>query len=128
VHSCDLRPRRGCTIFLHHYGICGRAVFKGPSRDDSPISENEIIIICSQICEVFQLLHSSEYPILYLDLKPGNIILKDLKVKVIDFGTARRGDGSRESVSMGTRGFAAPEESDAYSEASNIIKQSVLKQ
>lgn len=74
------------------------------------IREEDIILICSQICEVFQLLHSEEQAILYLDLKPDNIIVQELKIKLIDFGAARKADGRKESISMGTKGFAAPEQ------------------
>lgn len=74
------------------------------------IKETEIVYICLQICEVFQLLHSAEQSIFYLDLKPDNVIIKGLKVKLIDFGTAKMESGKRESVSMGTKGFAAPEQ------------------
>lgn len=74
------------------------------------IKEEEIVLICLQICEIFQLLHSAEQPILYLDLKPDNIIVKELKIKIVDFGTAKREGGTKERVSMGTRGFAAPEQ------------------
>lgn len=74
------------------------------------IREAEIIKICLQICEVFQLLHSAEQPILYLDLKPGNIIVEESKIKIIDFGAAKKTGENRNSISMGTRGFAAPEQ------------------
>lgn len=74
------------------------------------IREAEIINICLQICEVFQLLHSAEQSILYLDLKPSNIIVEESRIKIIDFGAARRAGENRNSISMGTRGFAAPEQ------------------
>lgn len=74
------------------------------------IKEAEITEICLQICEVFQLLHSAEQPILYLDLKPDNIIVKELKIKIIDFGAAKRTGETGKGISMGTRGFAAPEQ------------------
>lgn len=74
------------------------------------IKEKETVLICLQICEVFQVLHSAEQTILYLDLKPDNVIIKDLKIKVVDFGTAKIKDGKKEKISMGTKGFAAPEQ------------------
>lgn len=78
------------------------------------IMEHDIVLICLQICEVFQLLHSAEQSILYLDLKPANVIVKMDKIKIIDFGTAKKTnskeDISKKDISMGTKGFAAPEQ------------------
>ncbi len=86
------------------------------------IKEKEIICICSQICEILQFLHSAEQPILYLDLKPANIILRETKVKIIDFGAALPEQQTEKGILMGTRGFAAPEQffSEGVSKESDI--------
>ena len=88
---------------------------KGPSLKalclkQGHIKETEIVIICLQICKVFQLLHSAEQSILYLDLKPDNIIVQESKIKIIDFGAAKMAGETRQRISMGTIGFAAPEQ------------------
>ena len=65
------------------------------------------------ICEALIYLHGLNPPILYLDLKPSNIILKsDGSIKLIDFGISARMVEKREQVRylMGTMGYASPEQ------------------
>lgn len=66
-----------------------------------------------QLCDVLGYLHSREKPIIYRDLKPANIMLKpDGNITLIDFGTAReiRIADANDTISLGTRGYAAPEQ------------------
>ena len=52
-------------------------------------------------------------PVIYRDMKPGNIMLReDGTVKLIDFGIAREYKEGRTSDTqiLGTRGYAAPEQ------------------
>lgn len=67
-----------------------------------------------QLCDVLDYLHSREpHPIIYRDLKPDNIMLiKDNKIKLVDFGIAReyKEESSNDTVPIGTRGYAAPEQ------------------
>ncbi|MBQ8970209.1 MAG: serine/threonine protein kinase [Lachnospiraceae bacterium] len=60
------------------------------------------------VLEALEYLHSQQPPILYLDLKPENVMLtKDDQIRLIDFGVATR---KREAeMKFGTPGFAAPE-------------------
>ena len=66
-----------------------------------------------QICSVFKYLHGLNPPIIYRDMKPGNVMLKpDGNIMVIDFGTAREykhGSGE-DTIHLGTKGYAAPEQ------------------
>lgn len=76
----------------------------------SNISEKEVINIGIQLCELIDYLHSNKTPLLYLDLKPTNIIINNNKIKLIDFGSARYLDGNKSlNEYYGTRGYAAPE-------------------
>lgn len=66
-----------------------------------------------QICSVFKYLHSLNPPIIYRDMKPGNIMLKpDGNIMVIDFGTAReyKHQSNEDTIHLGTKGYAAPEQ------------------
>jgi serine/threonine-protein kinase len=66
-----------------------------------------------QLCEVLNYLHSRRPPIIYRDMKPGNVMIKpDGDVKLIDFGIARefKEQGGSDTTSLGTRGYAAPEQ------------------
>lgn len=61
------------------------------------------------IAEGLSYLHGLSPPILYLDLKPDNIVVKpDGSIKLIDFGISARITGH--VVPMGTPGYAAPEQ------------------
>ncbi|MEG1458923.1 MAG: serine/threonine-protein kinase [Acetivibrio sp.] len=75
------------------------------------LSEDTIRDYLGQLCQVFQFLHSQNPPILYLDLKPGNIIIQEGTIKLIDFGTAVFfHPGILEKEIYGTKGYAAPEQ------------------
>lgn len=66
-----------------------------------------------QICDVLNYLHTRNPVIIYRDLKPANIMLKpDGNVTLIDFGTAREAEVKdvANTISLGTRGYAAPEQ------------------
>lgn len=69
-----------------------------------------------QLCDVLHYLHTLMPPIIYRDMKPGNVMLKpDGSLMLIDFGAAREYNprGLKDTISLGTRGYAAPEQ---YSE------------
>lgn len=66
-----------------------------------------------QLCDVLEYLHTRPKPIIYRDLKPANIMLKpDGNIMLIDFGTAReiKIADANDTISLGTRGYAAPEQ------------------
>ncbi len=66
-----------------------------------------------QLCSALEYLHTRTPPIIYRDMKPANVMLKpDGSIKVIDFGIAReyKEQSLGDTVSMGTRGYAAPEQ------------------
>jgi len=76
--------------------------------------EEKVICMALEICEVLKYLHTQKpNPIIYRDMKPGNIILtKDGSIKLIDFGIAReyKEESCLDTVYIGTRGYAAPEQ------------------
>lgn len=67
-----------------------------------------------QLCEVLSYLHTRNPPVIYRDLKPSNVMRKpDGKIVLIDFGTAREYRNMaawEDTVCLGTRGYAAPEQ------------------
>jgi eukaryotic-like serine/threonine-protein kinase len=77
---------------------------------NGPLEENIIIRFALQICDLIHYMHSNERPILYLDIKPDNIIVSGSTLKLIDFGSAiYRDELSTIPNISGTRGYAAPE-------------------
>lgn len=82
-------------------------------NEHSDPAERENIIL--QICDGLIALH--ERNIVHRDLTPFNIMITDDgTVKIIDFDIARipRQDADRDTILMGTEGFAAPEQFGFY--------------
>lgn len=79
-------------------------------KKEGRLKEAFILSIGISICDLFLYLYSINDPVLYLDLNPGNIILKDNTVKLIDFGACvYKNNAEARKFSLGARGFAAPE-------------------
>ncbi len=80
--------------------------------NSTPVEKESIIL---QICDGLLALH--EMNIVHRDLTPSNIMLTDDgEVKIIDFDIARtpKRGAKRDTVLMGTEGFAAPEQFGFY--------------
>ncbi|MBE3561620.1 MAG: serine/threonine protein kinase [Ktedonobacteraceae bacterium] len=78
-----------------------------------PFSERRVLGWARQLCDVLEYLHSQNPPIIFRDMKPGNIMLtRNGQIKLIDFGIARffRPTGSHDTQQLGTPGFAPPEQ------------------
>lgn len=72
-----------------------------------------VIEWAKELCGVLDYLHTCNPPIIYRDMKPANVMLKpDGSLKLIDFGIARefKEDKLSDTVSLGTKGYAAPEQ------------------
>ena len=100
----------GCTLgdVLYKEDKNGKRI--GPNAVD----EDVVIEWAKQIAEALNYLHTrTPHPIIYRDLKLGNIMLdSNGKIKIIDFGIAKAGtqDESHNSPNGLTYLFAAPEQ------------------
>lgn len=78
------------------------------------LTEQEIIDIMLQLCDVLNYLHTfQDQPIIYRDLKPSNVIrMQNGHIKLIDFGVAKKysQDTTGDTTQFGTKGYAAPEQ------------------
>lgn len=91
---------------------------EGQSLDDvfaeqGAQSEETVLEWAEQLCDVLNYLHTQDPPIIYRDMKPGNVMLKpDGNLMLIDFGAAReyKPQNLKDTISLGTRGYAAPEQ------------------
>jgi len=92
---------------------------KGISLDkklekEGRIPEDTVIEWAIQLCRALDYLHNLKpNPIIYRDMKPSNIMLTESgTLKLIDFGIARefKPYSEGDTVYIGTRGFAAPEQ------------------
>lgn len=81
-------------------------------KENGPVDQDTVIEWAKQICNVLVYLHSLDPPVIYHDLKPGNVILKlpERTLKLIDFGEARRCVNGNAPGGGKTREYAAPEQ------------------
>jgi len=64
-----------------------------------------------QLAQIVEYLHSQMTPVIFRDLKPGNIMLTpDQRIVLIDFGIAKYYVEGAPQTNVGTEGFAAPEQ------------------
>ena len=76
-------------------------------------SQEDVVNWGIQLCEVLNYLHTRRPPIIYRDMKPGNIMLKpEGDVVLFDFGIARefKEKNVADTTCLGTIGYAAPEQ------------------
>lgn len=93
--------------------IEGETLEQKLNRGDAPFPEAQVLAWASQLCDVLGYLHNQEPPVIFRDLKPGNIIIDPAgQVKLIDFGIARffKHGKSQDTMIMGTPGYASPEQ------------------
>ncbi len=93
------------------------------------LPESRVIEIGRELCDVLTYLHSFSPPVIYRDMKPGNVIIRpDGRIVLIDFGIARLFSPQGKATLIGTPGFAPPEQysgkvdgrSDIYSLAATL--------
>lgn len=80
---------------------------------DEALGKEEAVQFACQICEALSCLHNALPMIVYRDLKPENIMVTvDKEIRLIDFHISRQyQEGkNRDTVLMGTAGYAAPEQ------------------
>ncbi|WP_069805502.1 serine/threonine protein kinase [Thermogemmatispora onikobensis] len=120
--------------FLVMEYIDGKTLEELLEENGGPFSERRVLGWARQICDVLEYLHGQQPPVIFRDLKPGNIMLRrDGRIKLIDFGIARlvRRSSSQDTQLLGTPGFAPPEQygsaqtdqrSDIYSLAVTLFQ------
>ncbi|MDR1358066.1 MAG: serine/threonine protein kinase [Coriobacteriales bacterium] len=82
-------------------------------EEEGPQPQELVVDWAGQLCDVYSYLHSQNPPIIYRDLKPGNVMLRpNGSLCIIDFGTAREYKAGRidDTIALGTKGYAAPEQ------------------
>ncbi|HET8853729.1 MAG TPA: serine/threonine-protein kinase, partial [Ktedonobacteraceae bacterium] len=124
----------GSRHFLVMEYIEGHTLEELLEHNGGPFSERRVLGWARQLCDVLEYLHSQQPPIIFRDLKPGNMMLRhDGRIKLIDFGIARifRRSRTHDTQMLGTPGFAPPEQygasqtderSDIYSLAMSLFQ------
>ncbi|MCD7761687.1 MAG: serine/threonine protein kinase [Lachnospiraceae bacterium] len=107
----ELVEENGTLTVIEEY-LQGQTL-QGLLEEHGNFSENEAIAITLAIAGIVQNLHHMEPPIIHRDIKPANLILSpDHVLKLLDFNAAKfASDGeNRDTVLLGTAGYAAPEQ------------------
>lgn len=110
------------TIFVIMDYIKGKSLDK-VLKESGIQSETDVVEWAKQICDVLSYLHSQNPPIIYRDMKPANVMLKDGNIKIIDFGIARKytKEKLKSGEKFGTKGYAAPEMEKGYADQRSDI-------
>ena len=80
-------------------------------RNNGPFPKEDVRYIAARICDILKELHNNRPQIVFQDIKPANIMLKDNEVTLVDFGTLReyRDDQMRDRYVLGTPEYMPPE-------------------
>lgn len=119
LHHPNLPSMRGVfaqedRYFLVMEYIDGFTLEEVLERNGGPFPERRVLDWARQLCDVLAYLHSHSPPIIFRDMKPGNIMLtrNNGQIKLIDFGIARffRPSNAQDTQVLGTPGYAPPEQ------------------
>ena len=86
-------------------------MLKDSASHQLPVAQ--VLSYASQLCDVLTYLHAQNPPIIFRDLKPANVMVKDNgRVMLIDFGIARffKEGQAQDTVFLGSPGYAPPEQ------------------
>jgi hypothetical protein len=106
----ECRFENGDTCVIEEY-IEGKTLDKVISEG---LSFKDAMSVIRQLMEAVGTLHSMDPPLLHRDIKPENILITPEGVlKLIDFEASReykKEDKEQDTILLGTRGYAAPEQ------------------
>jgi eukaryotic-like serine/threonine-protein kinase len=103
----------GGKAYLVMEFIEGKTLEEVQEEEEQPLDESLVMGWASQLCAVLHYLHTRPQPIIFRDMKPGNVmVMADGEVKLIDFGIARifKEAGKQDTTLLGSRGYAPPEQ------------------
>lgn len=113
----------GVTIYVVMDYIEGESLDR-VLKEEGPQPEERVLDWAKQLCDVLGYLHGQKKPIIYRDMKPGNVMLKpEGNIKIIDFGIAReyKEHSTQDTTVLGTKGYAPPEQYTGQTDARSDI-------
>jgi Tol biopolymer transport system component len=105
--------QQGGAMFLVMDYVEGETLEQFMVRYPQGVPEGIALAYADQVCAALEYLHNQPQPIIFRDLKPGNIMLMaGGQIKLIDFGIARlfKPTSQTDTLRMGTVGYAPPEQ------------------
>lgn len=103
----------GDSVFIVMDYVDGMSI-KSWLNKKGKISQDVAVVWVKQITQVLVYLHNRKQPIFYRDMKPDNVMIQgDGNIKVLDFGISVviKAKGQVIEKALGTKGYAAPEQS-----------------
>ena len=82
-------------------------------EEETRFSQEQVVAWGIELCGVLEYLHTRTPSVIYRDMKPSNVMRReDGSLVLVDFGTARerKEEAEGDTVWLGTRGYAAPEQ------------------
>jgi outer membrane protein assembly factor BamB/tRNA A-37 threonylcarbamoyl transferase component Bud32 len=113
----------GGLVYLVLEFVDGQDLERLLAARKTPFSEEQIIRWGLEIADVLQMLHAQKPdPIIFRDLKPSNVMLRQSgQIVLIDFGIARTIQGRQRGTMIGTEGYAPPEQYRGIADARGDI-------
>jgi serine/threonine-protein kinase PknG len=114
VYDFILQGREGFIVMEY---VRGKTLLTLRKENRGPLPVFDAICYVLDLLPAFAYLHDSG--LVYCDFKPENAMVEGTNVKLIDMGAVRRIDDKGGDI-FGTKGFVAPEASNAPSPASDL--------
>lgn len=121
-----IEDHRAYLVLEHVDGVTLRDIV----ASEGPLSEERVLPILDQLCDIFGYLHGQTPPVVHRDFSPDNLMLmNDGKVKLLDFNVALQSESTATKTVVGKHHYIAPEQfrgkpcpqSDLYSLGASIF-------
>lgn len=108
------------TDYYYYVMELADGTLNGLISRDSNLGLKDKIFVFEEILDAFQSVHEKKF--VHRDIKPQNLLIKDNKIKIADFGIAYHEDFSRitsDQEPVGARKFICPESEDGKTDVNN---------